>query len=281
MPIEIRKLAQQWLRNPAAIEVGPASTPVDRVAQSVHLVDKKRKQDLLARFLKETPRGRTLVFSRTKHGADKIVQRLKKEGLYAAAIHGNKSQGARTKALQQFKSKNPPVLVATDIAARGLDINDVSHVVNFDLPDTPEVYVHRIGRTARAGAEGIAVSFCAGDERGLLKQIERLTNCTVTIEPTIHGFEPIDPISYSSKIKYGRSNGNGNGSNGGGAKRKPGNKPRRFQAKTKSAPKTDQQSDRPNGSTTAGNYRKKTKRVGQTTASGAARNRRRRRGLSA
>ena len=123
------------------------------------MVDKKRKPDFLSRFLQATPQVRTLVFSRTKHGADKIVKRLNRDGLKAVAIHGNKSQGARNRALARFKSASPPVLVATDIAARGLDINNVSHVVNFDLPETPETYVHRIGRTARAGATGVAVFF--------------------------------------------------------------------------------------------------------------------------
>jgi len=227
MPDEIRRLAQQWLNDPAAIEVGPVATPVERIAQSVHLVDKKRKSDLLTRFLKKTPRGRTLVFSRTKHGADKIVKSLKKVGLHAAAIHGNKSQGARTRTLAQFKSKNPPVLVATDIAARGLDIDNISHVVNFDLPETPEIYVHRIGRTARAGAEGVAVSFCAGDERGLLKQIERLTKRTIAVEPTLDGFEPTDPISHSPSRS--RQKGGGNRS---GAKNRSYGKPRRPRAET-------------------------------------------------
>ena len=150
MPSEIRRLAQQWLRTPVQLEMTPMATPVERIVQSVHLVDMQRKADLLTRFLKESPRVRTLVFSRTKHGADKIVKRLTKEGFHAAAIHSNKSQGARTRTLAQFKSANPPVLVATDIAARGLDIDNVSHVVNYDLPDVPETYVHRIGRTARA-----------------------------------------------------------------------------------------------------------------------------------
>ncbi|QDU90740.1 ATP-dependent RNA helicase RhlE [Pirellulimonas nuda] len=220
MPDEIRKLAQQWLTNPESLEMGVVARPAERIAQSVHLVDAKKKPDLLTRFLKETARSRTLVFSRTKHGADKIVKRLTQEGLHAAAIHGNKSQGARTRTLAQFKGKNPPVLVATDLAARGLDVDDISHVVNYDLPDTPETYVHRIGRTARAGAEGIAVSFCAGDERGLLRQIERLTNLTISVEPTIDGFEPTDPISHVSPNARGRQNA---GKGGGG--------PRRFGAK--------------------------------------------------
>src|SRR5690606_7600705 len=170
-----------------------------------HLVDRKRKADLLTWFLKETPRSRTLVFSRTKHGADKIVKHLKSAGVRAAAIHGNKSQGARTRTLEEFKSKNPPVLVATDIAARGLDITNVSHIVNFDLPDVPETYIHRIGRTARAGASGAAVSFCAGDERNLLKQIERLMNQAIEVEPTLAGFEATEPITPATPARRGSS----------------------------------------------------------------------------
>ncbi|MCA9101249.1 MAG: DEAD/DEAH box helicase, partial [Planctomycetales bacterium] len=190
MPEEIRQLARQWLTEPEFVQVAPVATPAERVTHTVHMVDQKRKPDLLAYYLKNTAQSRTLVFSRTKHGADKIVKRLNKDGLRAVAIHGNKSQNARNRALETFKGNRPPVLVATDIAARGLDINNVSHVVNFDLPASPETYVHRIGRTARAGAEGVAVSFCAGDERGLLRQIERLTNMRIEVEATISGFEP-------------------------------------------------------------------------------------------
>ena len=256
MPEEIRRLAQRWLTSPAAIQVAPVAAPAERITQSVHLVDKKRKPDLLSRFLRETPRSRTLVFSRTKHGADKIVKHLRKDGLHAAAIHSNKSQGARSRTLAQFKSKNPPVLVATDIAARGLDINNVSHVVNFDLPEVPETYVHRIGRTARAGAEGIAVSFCASDERGLLKQIERLTKLTIAVEPVIDGFEPTDPISHGRR----------NGSAYGGAKRKPGRKPRCYGAKTETTRTADEQP-----------HRRKKKRPGGSAPSDLPRKRRRRR----
>jgi len=194
MPEQIRRLAQQWLRNPAAIEVARVATPAERIAQSVHLVDKHRKADLLIRLLKESSRGRTLVFARTKRGADAVVKHLDRAGLHAKAIHGNKSQSVRSRTLAQFKSKNPPVLVATDIAARGLDVRDISHVVNYDLPEVPETYVHRIGRTARAGADGIAVSFCAGHERELLQQIERLIRNTLTIEPPIEDFLPSDPL---------------------------------------------------------------------------------------
>jgi ATP-dependent RNA helicase RhlE len=274
MPAEIRRLAQQWLRDPAAIEVGPVATPVERVTQTVHLVDKKRKPDLLTWFLKETPRARTLVFSRTKHGADKIVKRLKKEGLRAAAIHGDKSQGTRSRTLAQFKSENPPVLVATDVAARGLDINNVSHVVNFDLPETPEIYIHRIGRTARAGAEGTAVSFCAGDERGLLQQIERLIRLAITVEPTIDGFELTDPISHGQSS--GRRNGGSRNGNRAGARNQPYGKPRRNGAGNGSA-SSDEQPRPSKGRTDGPAKQKKARPAGGAAARGAPCKRRRRR----
>ena len=175
MPPEIRRLADEWLRDPIAVSVAPQATPAERVAQSVYFVEKRGKAELLARYLAEQQASRTLVFTRTKHGADKLVKNLTQAGIRAQAIHGNKSQNARQHALAQFKSQHPPVLVATDIAARGLDIDSVSHVINFDLPLTPEIYVHRIGRTGRAGAEGIATTFCDSEERGMLREIERLT----------------------------------------------------------------------------------------------------------
>jgi len=201
----------------------------------VHLVDKKRKSDLLSRVLKETPQSRTLVFSRTKHGADKIVKRLKRDGLSAVAIHGDKSQAARNRALAKFKSKRPPVLVATDIAARGLDVNNVSHVVNFDLPEIPETYVHRIGRTARAGATGVAVSFCSLDERALLRRIERLTRHKIEIEETVDGFEPAEAVSAArpdingkrDPRKTKRRSQSRTASNGSSAGQKPKRKRRR------------------------------------------------------
>jgi ATP-dependent RNA helicase RhlE len=175
MPDEIRRLADQWLTDPAEVRVVPQSTTAERIAQSVFFVEKKAKPKLLAQYLRDQGAKRTLVFTRTKHGADKLVKNLIEAGLRAAAIHGNKSQSARQQVLAQFKGQHPPILVATDIAARGLDIDSVSHVVNFDLPLTPEIYVHRIGRTARAGAEGIAVTLCDREERSMLRQIERLT----------------------------------------------------------------------------------------------------------
>ena len=195
MPGEIRKLASSWLRDPVTVQVAHVSAPAEKIEQSVYFVEQRNKSHLLAHYLKRTASKRTLVFTRTKHGADKVVRHLSKAGIRAEAIHGNKSQAARERALHSFKSQHPPVLVATDIASRGLDIDDVSHVVNFDLPMTPEIYVHRIGRTGRAGASGIAVTFCDRDERSMLKSIERLTRQTLSVEqeqPTYPKREPVD-----------------------------------------------------------------------------------------
>jgi ATP-dependent RNA helicase RhlE len=182
MPDEIRRLASEWLRQPAHVQAGPVATPVELVEQSVYHIEPRDKPRLLSHFLNSTPHTRTLVFARTKHGADKIVKHLERDGFRAAAIHGNKSQSVRLRVLAQFKSQRPPVLVATDIAARGLDIDSVSHVINYDLPVVPELYVHRIGRTGRAGATGIAVTFCGRDERDMLRAIERLTRRSIAVE---------------------------------------------------------------------------------------------------
>ena len=182
MPDEIRLLAEKWLRDPEHIQVSPAATPVKAVKQSVFFVEARHKPQLLAHYLQSNASTRTLVFARTKHGADKIVKHLIKQGIFAAAIHGNKSQNARMKTLDQFKSERPPVLVATDIAARGLDVRGISHVVNYELPEVPETYVHRIGRTGRAGASGIATSFCDREERQRLTRIERLTKQRILVE---------------------------------------------------------------------------------------------------
>jgi ATP-dependent RNA helicase RhlE len=181
MPPEIRKLAGEWLVKPANVQTARISAPAEKVEQSVYFVDRRKKVRLLEQFLQQTASGRTLVFSRTKHGADKIVRHLQKGKIRAVAIHGNKSQSARQRTLEQFKSKSPPVLIATDIAARGLDINNVGHVINYDLPEIPEIYVHRIGRTGRAGATGQAVSFCTSDEVAQLRGIERLTRRKIDV----------------------------------------------------------------------------------------------------
>jgi superfamily II DNA/RNA helicase len=181
MPKEISNLASGLLTNPVRVEVAPVATTVDRVNQSVIHVDQASKLKVLVDILKDNNMTRTLVFSRTKHGADKIMKGLSAAGYTASAIHGNKSQANREKALAGFKNGKILVLVATDIAARGIDVDGVSHVINYDLPHVPESYVHRIGRTARAGAEGVAIAFCAGDERSLLKDIERTIRQTIPV----------------------------------------------------------------------------------------------------
>ena len=181
MPGDISRLAGEILRDPVRIEVAPAATTVERVDQHVYFVDAGQKRTLLAEVLKDPALTRVIVFTRTKHGANRVAEHLERSGITAAAIHGNKSQTARQRALEGFRRGHARVLVATDIAARGIDIDGVTHVINFEIPNVPESYVHRIGRTARAGASGIALSFCAHDERGYLRDIERLTrrSCAV------------------------------------------------------------------------------------------------------
>ncbi len=180
MPAEIASLAAHMLRDPMKVSVTPQATTVEKVDQRVILVDTVDKRALLAEILRgEKDIGRTLVFTRTKHGADKVVRHLEGAGIAAAAIHGNKSQSQRVSALNAFRAGRARVLIATDIAARGIDVDDITHVINFDLPHVAESYVHRIGRTARAGAAGIAISFCDREERPLLRDIEKLTRQTI------------------------------------------------------------------------------------------------------
>jgi ATP-dependent RNA helicase RhlE len=183
MPRAIKELADKYLTNPAEVSVAPAATTVERIRQSVTMVNQAEKTALLAMVLRSEPVERALVFSRTKHGADKMVRMLEAAGIPANAIHGNKSQAQRERALALFRCGEINVLVATDIAARGIDIPGVSHVINFDLPEVPEQYVHRIGRTARAGADGIAIAFCAPDERGNFRDIERITRQRIHVTP--------------------------------------------------------------------------------------------------
>ena len=182
MPKEISTLAGQMLRDPVHVAVNPVATTAERVDQSVIFVDTARKRQVLAELLKNSKMTRTLVFTRTKHGADRVTQHLEAVGQPAAAIHGNKSQPQREKALAAFKEGRVKVLVATDIAARGIDVDGVTHVVNFDLPNVPEAYVHRIGRTARAGHAGVAISFCDGSERAFLRGIEKLIRTRLSVE---------------------------------------------------------------------------------------------------
>jgi ATP-dependent RNA helicase RhlE len=179
MPQEITRLADAMLRDPARVAVTPQATTVERIAQRVILTDKPAKPALLVDILKTETTDRVLVFTRTKHGADKVVRHLQKSGFGAEAIHGNKSQNQRERVLNAFRSGSLRTLIATDIAARGIDVDGVSHVVNYDLPNIPESYVHRIGRTARAGADGVAISFCDHEEMAYLRDIERLIRMSI------------------------------------------------------------------------------------------------------
>lgn len=188
---DIKRLADRLLNNPTLVEVAPRNTTAERIAQCVHPVDKGRKRELLSHLIGANNWLQVLVFTRTKHGANRLAQQLEKDGLSAAAIHGNKSQGARTRALSGFKQGDIRVLVATDIAARGLDIDQLPHVVNYELPNVPEDYVHRIGRTGRAGNEGEAISLVCAEEQKLLRDIERLVKLRIPTK-VLPGYEP-DP----------------------------------------------------------------------------------------
>jgi ATP-dependent RNA helicase RhlE len=199
---EIKQLAARMLNNPQLVEVAPQNATADRIEQQVHMVDKGRKRELLSRLIQEEEWQQVLVFTRTKHGANRLAEQLGQDGHRSAAIHGNKSQGARTKALADFKDGKLRVLVATDIAARGLDIDQLPNVVNYELPNVPEDYVHRIGRTARAGLSGKAVSLVCIDEARLLRDIERLLARELPREQ-VSGFEP-DPSIKAEPIRQGR-----------------------------------------------------------------------------
>jgi ATP-dependent RNA helicase RhlE len=217
---EIKQLADKLLNKPVLIEVARRNTAAESVKQTVHLVDKKRKRELLSFLIGSRNWQQVLVFTRTKHGANRLSQQLERDGIRSTAIHGNKSQAARTRALADFKRGAVRVLVATDIAARGLDIDQLPHVVNFELPNISEDYIHRIGRTGRAGNEGEAVSLVCIDEKKLLIGIERLLNRKITVE-TIAGYEP-NPAITAEPIKNGRGQRNfskpRNNRNGGGQK---------------------------------------------------------------
>jgi len=243
MPAEIRSLASRLMKDPVHVSVTPVSSTAEKISQSVYFTDKNQKRRLLLHVLSKPEVRRTLVFSRTKHGADRVVKYLDAGGISCAAIHGNKSQGARTRALEGFRIGELRVLVATDIAARGIDVDGVTHVVNFDLPNVPETYVHRIGRTARAGAEGVAVSFCDREERPFLADIERLIK--MRIERVDGPNFPPEPVRPAAPVRQsdprsahrrpsgvrageagrgrppgGRPKSNGNGARSGGGPRR-------------------------------------------------------------
>jgi ATP-dependent RNA helicase RhlE len=187
MPEEIRRLADTILKDPETVQVTPVASTVEKIEQAVYFVDKGAKPALLVKYLNDNGITRALVFTRTKHGADKVAKHLERSGIPSKALHGNKTQGQRKRAMEAFTSQRPPILVATDIAARGLDIESVSHVVNYDIPNIPETYVHRIGRTGRAGASGSAVSFCGPDEHGNLADIQRLIKQKIPVVGTPAG----------------------------------------------------------------------------------------------
>lgn len=224
MPQDIEDLAARILIDPVRVAVVPQATTVESIAQSVFFVDKKNKRALLEHILRDRDIRRVLVFTRTKHGANKLVEQLGRSTIHAEAIHGNKSQTARERALANFKSGRTRVLVATDIAARGIDVDDVTHVINYDLPNEPESYVHRIGRTARAGASGVAYSLCEPEERKYLRDIEKLIRLRVPVVDE-HPYpmsaealaQPVEaPPAPRSRPQNGQRNGysNGSGSNG-------------------------------------------------------------------
>jgi ATP-dependent RNA helicase RhlE len=210
MPSDIAELARHMLKDPAKVAVTPAATTVERIAQRIIHLDRGAKPKALTDLLRAEPIDRVLVFTRTKHGADKVVRGLEKDGIAADAIHGNKSQNQRTRALKDFRDGRIKTLVATDIAARGIDVEGVSHVINFDLPNVPESYVHRIGRTARAGAEGIAISLCSHDELPFLRDIEKLIRMAIPATGSAGQGRPA-PAQHRPQQQQGRNGQNRNG----------------------------------------------------------------------
>ncbi len=239
MPQEITRLADAMLRDPARVAVTPPASTVERVEQRVILTDKSAKPNLLVEVLKTETTDRVLVFTRTKHGADKVVRALQKSGFGAEAIHGNKSQNQRERVLADFREGKLRILIATDIAARGIDVDGVSHVVNYDLPNIPESYVHRIGRTARAGADGIAISFCDHEEAPFLRDIERMIRMSIPSTDKRTGERPAHKQGHQA-AQHNAGNRNGGrpgrggrqqrGNNGGGGGHHHGNNGHRSQA---------------------------------------------------
>jgi ATP-dependent RNA helicase RhlE len=219
MPAPIAALADQILRNPARVSVAPVATTADNIAQWVLFVRHADKRSLLREVLRDPAMTRVIVFTRTKHGANRVAEDLDKSGVCAEAIHGNKSQNARQRALNGFRSGQLRVLVATDLAARGIDVDGISHVVNFELPNEPESYVHRIGRTARAGARGIALSFCDANERTFLRDIEKLTRNRLAVVDDHPFVAKANEPSPPPQERRGRpQGGHGHGGNRGGSR---------------------------------------------------------------
>jgi len=221
MPAEIQKLADTILTSPKKVEVTPVSSTAEKITQSMYFVEKTNKKDLLAHILADKTIQTALVFTRTKHGADRVVKDLTKIGIRAEAIHGNKSQNARQRALTNFKDRTTRILVATDIAARGIDVDELTHVINYELPNIPETYVHRIGRTGRAGLSGTAFSFCDSEEREFLKDIEKLIGLTIPVaEDNPYAMSWQGLMAKQDKPKPKRGGGGGGGNNGGGGRQR-------------------------------------------------------------
>ena len=218
MPNEIAKLSGEILNNPVRVEVTPQATPIESIEQSVYYINSKAKPGLLSTLLEDQALERVIVFTRTKHRANRVAQALEKTGVSADAIHGNKSQGARQRALKRFRSGDARVLVATDVAARGIDIDGVTHVINYEIPNEAESYVHRIGRTARAGASGIAVAFCDSTERSYLRDIEKLIKRRLAVI----GEEPA-PGEFESAPENPRGRGRGGQRNNANNSSRPNN----------------------------------------------------------
>jgi ATP-dependent RNA helicase RhlE len=216
MPKEIKQLADMLLTNPVKVEVTPESPTVEVIEQSVYFVEKQNKQSLLIQLLKDNTIETLLVFTQMKHAADKLSRSLNNAGIRTEAIHGNKSQNARQDALKNFKNRKTRVLVATDIAARGIDIDELTHVLNYELPNVPETYIHRIGRTGRAGAGGIAISFCDWSEKVLLSDIQKLIKKTIPVV-TGHAFE--NSSMHASPVRAERSSSSNKSWNAGRVKR--------------------------------------------------------------
>ena len=219
MPKPIVELAQEFLKNPAQVAAGPTSKPIEKIDQRAIPIPFNKKSDLLAELLSEETTYRAIVFTRTKHGADRVCRKLEEAGFAASAIHGDKTQVQRVRALSAFRDGHMPILVATDIAARGIHVENVSHVINFDVPVTPEAYVHRIGRTARAGKEGIAITFYDPSERGLIRDIERLINFSLLPE----GEGDADPRERANRSRVKKPGHGPSSRRRGGANRRPDN----------------------------------------------------------
>ena len=214
MPSDIQQLANSILTNPVKVEVSPVSSTADTITQKLFFVDKNKKKELLVHLLRDSTINSALVFTRTKHGANKVAEHLTKEGFPTQAIHGNKSQNARQDALNNFKSGKNRVLVATDIASRGIDIDELSHVINFELPNIPETYVHRIGRTGRAGFSGIAFSFCDAEEKEYLRDIHKVIGKAIPVDKE-HPYAIDEPDYVAPPAqKFGNNNNRGGGFNG-------------------------------------------------------------------